>query len=160
MKYRKFFPIMIVVLFFNLVTACSPAATSVPTQAATATVTLVPPTPTNTAKPTSTPKPTATPNVAATQQIEDFNATLQDFMDQGYVAGTEGEIAQFDDFNQDWAQLGWYQWWPLQDIQSDFVFKGHISWSAASNTPEISGCGIVFGLQENQDHYGVFIDKS
>ena len=26
-------------------------------------------------------------------------------MDQGYVAGTEGEIAQFDDFNQDWAQL-------------------------------------------------------
>jgi hypothetical protein len=161
MKYQKFLPIMIVVLFLNLiVAACSPAATSVPTAASTATVTPVPPTPTKTAKPTSTPRPTATPNVAATQQIEDFNATLKSYMDQGYIASMDGEIAQYDDFNQDWAQIGWYQWLPLQDTKTDFVFKGRISWSAASDTPEISGCGIVFGLQENRDHYGVFIDKS
>jgi hypothetical protein len=146
------------IFLFNLMAACSQATPIVPTEAAT--VAPVPATPTNTPKPTSTPRPTATPNVAATQQIEDFNSTLQSFMDQGYVAGSEGDIAQFDDFSQDWAQLGWYQWSPLEDVQSDFVFKGHISWSTASATPEISGCGITFGLQENQDHYAVFIDKS
>ena len=162
MKYQKFFPIVVMIMLFNLMAACSPAATSVPTvvSTATATVTPVPPTPTKTAKPTSTPRPTATPNVAATQQIEDFNTTLKSFKDKGYIASTDGEIAHFDDFNQDWAQLGWYQYWPQQDTKTDFVFKGHLSWSAASDTPEISGCGIVFGLQENQDHYGVFIDKS
>mgnify|MGYP000898285953 FL=1 len=44
-------------------------------------------------------------------------------------------------------------------MTNDFVFKSHIAWSAASNTPEVSGCGIVFGLQDNNDHYAIFIDK-
>jgi hypothetical protein len=47
----------------------------------------------------------------------------------------------------------------MQEVMSDFVFKGKLAWSSASNTPETSGCGIIFGLQENNDHYGVFIDK-
>jgi hypothetical protein len=159
MKYRNFSPIIAVILLFSLMLACSQASTSTPVPTQIPTETPVPVTPTNTAIPTSTPSPTATPNVAATKQIEDFNAVLQGFKDKGYVAGTEGNIAHLDDFNQDWSQLGWYQWLPQQDVKTDFVFKGHISWSTASDTPDISGCGIVFGLQENKDHYAVFIDK-
>jgi len=65
-----------------------------------------------------------------------------------------------DPFNEEWAQIGWYQRWVFQDVFSDFLFKAHFKWSTASETPEISGCGVVFGLQENGDHYAVFLDKS
>lgn len=157
---KRISPILSAVMILAFVTmACSQTA------APTATATAVPPTntpeptATNTPKPTKTPKPTATPDVAATQVIEDFNATLQDQMDNGYVTTMDGKITQVDDFEQAWAQLGWYQWWPQDDVMNDFVFKSHISWSAASNTPEVSGCGIIFGLQDNDDHYAVFIDK-
>jgi hypothetical protein len=158
MKYKKLFPFVIFVILFNLMTACSPATVSVPTE--TTTITPIPATPTNTPKPTATPKPTITPDMAATQQIKDFEAVMQDFMEKEYVAGTDGEVFHLDDFSQDWPQLGWYQWWPAQETSADFVFKSHIAWSSASDTPEVSGCGISFGVQENGDHYAVFIDKS
>jgi len=157
---KRLLPIFSVVLVLAFVAlACSGQAAPTPTPTVPPATNTPEATATSTPKPTATPKPSATPNVAATQQIEDFNAILQDFMDKGYVTTTEGKIVELDTFEQDWAQLGWYQWWPQQDVTTDFVFKGHMSWSAASNTPEISGCGVIFGLQSNDDHYGVFIDK-
>lgn len=127
----------------------------------------VPPTPTNTSapptstkRPTSTPRPTATPNVAATQQFDAFNTLLQTFEEKGYVSTTEGSAKTIKPFDEEWAQLNWYQWWPEGNVNSDFVFSGHFKWSAAISSPEISGCGIIFGLQDNSDHYAVFLDKS
>lgn len=151
------FSVVLVLVFVSL--ACSGQAAPTPTPTVPPMTNTPEPTATATLKPTATPKPSATPNMVATQQIEDFNSTLQDFMDKGYVSATEGKIAQLDDFQEDWAQLGWYNWSPQQDVSTDFVFKGHLAWSAASETPEISGCGVIFGLQENKDHYGIFIDK-
>ena len=77
-----------------------------------------------------------------------------------YVSTTEGDIYSIDPFKEEWAQIGWYQWWPFNDNISDFVFKAHFNWSTASDTPDESGCGFVFGIQENGDHYSVFLDKS
>jgi hypothetical protein len=141
--------------------ACSQAG-SAPTETPTA----IPPTATitatatNTPRPTSTPRPSPTPDVAATQRADDFYSLLQKFNDKGYISTLDGDAAELDPFKEDWAQLGWYQWWPFDFETGDFVFSGHLKWSTASPTPEISGCGIVFGLQENGDHYVVFLDKS
>ncbi len=141
--------------------ACSigtpaPTATPLPPPAPTDTATPIPPTDT----PTITPSPTATPDIAATQRAEEFQSMLQSFADDGYIETTEGESVTFDDFKQDWAQLGWYKWWPQKGEYANFVFKAHVKWSTASSTPEISGCGIIFGLQDNDDHYAVILDKS
>jgi hypothetical protein len=164
MMKKRVTPIFLALSVLTIVTmACSQLATPEPTS----TPTQVPPTntlePTATAtktpKPTNTPKPTATPNLAATQKIDDFNAILEEYVNNGYIGTTDGKITDLDDFEENWAQLGWYQWWPQDDVMADFVFKGHISWSSGINTPEVSGCGIIFGLQENDDHYAVFIDK-
>ena len=161
MRYRKFFPIIVVILLFNLIAACSPAST--PTEvAATPTVTPIPATPTNTAKPTSTPRPTATPNVAATQKYDEFNKLLEDFLSKGYLATTKGKTIELDDFKEEWAKMNYYDFFPpAKQVDTDFLFKSHVKWSSASDTADISGCGIAFGLQEsNGDHYMLVLDKS
>lgn len=116
--------------------------------------------PTRTPKPTSTPEPTITPDVVATQLYEDFYLTLQKFEEKGYVETIEGDIVEYAPFEEEWAQLGWYQWWDFDEEPiGDFLFSSHFSWSVAHSTPETSGCGIVFGFQENSDHYVVFLDQ-
>jgi len=136
--------------------ACSAVA-----PAATPTATKTPLPPTNTPRPTATPKPTATPNRAATQRADDFSALLDTFAGKGYLEETAGKIVALDPFEQEWAQLGWYRWWIYDDTKlSDFVFASHFSWSSAAESSDISGCGIVFGIQENDDHYAVFLDNS
>lgn len=118
------------------------------------------PTPTRTPRPTSTPEPTATPDVAATQKVDEFQTLLQTFKEEGYLETTEGRITELPPFEEEWAQLGWYRWWPYDDVSSDFVFKAHFKWSTAMATNDESGCGFIFGIQENNDHYSVFLDKS
>ena len=158
--HKNVSPILSVILILAFVSmACSTSAAPTPTATPVPATNTPEATATNTPLPTKTPLPTATPNVAATQRIEDFNSILQDYASNGYIGGTEGKITELDDFHEDWAQLGWYQWWPQDKVTNDFVFKSHIAWSAASNTPEISGCGIVFGVQTNEDHYAIFIDR-
>ncbi|HEY6072375.1 MAG TPA: hypothetical protein VIV15_03030 [Anaerolineales bacterium] len=138
----------------NAVVPASPTATSVPP---TDTPTAIPPT--NTPKPTSTPRPTATPNLAATQQYESWQADLQPFVESGYLDDSAGGFKSYDDFSEDWAQIGWYKWWKFGKVNSDFMFGAHMEWSSASSTPDISGCGLVFGAQANEDHYAVVLDK-
>jgi hypothetical protein len=118
------------------------------------------PTPTKTPRPTETPIPTATPDIAATQKVDDFYTVLQAFEEKGYLESTDGDIFELDSFKQEWAQIGWYRWWEYEETVSDFLIKAHFNWSTASATPEVSGCGFVFGIQENGDHYSVFLDKS
>ena len=164
MKSMKFSPILFVLLMFVLTgLACgqSGGANSIPTTTSTVTATDTPPeaTATKTPLPTSTPIPSPTPNVAATQKADEFNSLLTGFKEKGYVTTTTGKSFEPDPFKEDWAQLGWYNFWPFELNARDFVFSGHFNWSTSSATPETSGCGVVFGLQENGDHYAVFLDN-
>jgi hypothetical protein len=150
-------------LFILLAVSLACSSTAAPTPAPTATA--VPPTLTATAtlKPTSTPRPTATPNLAATQEIDARLKLLQTYADAGYITATGGEFENIDDFHEEWPQLNWYQWWPLHQTTTnygDLIFRAHFSWQTATRTSDTSGCGIVFGVQPNGDHYGVFIDKA
>lgn len=164
MHQARFGWFLFLILAFVVVSvACSSAAAPTPTAAPTNTP--LPPTATATATmpPTSTPKPTATPNLAATQQMEARQTSLQKYVDAGYIDSTAGKFEELNDFHEEWAQLHWYQWWPIHSAgrqYGDVVFQGHFKWATAMSTSDLSGCGIVFGVQPNSDHYAVFIDKA
>jgi len=118
------------------------------------------PIPTNTQAPSKTPKPTATPDIMATQQYDALLSALETFEKKGYVSSSAGEVIEFESFTEDWAQMDWFQWWTYDLVANEFLFKSHFKWKTAISTPEESGCGIVFGLQENGDFYSVFLTSN
>jgi hypothetical protein len=157
---RTFKMIWLAVLFMMIVSACSSAAPSpTPTETPrpTATQTAIP---TDTPRPTSTPRPSKTPNLAATQRMDDLNAEAQKYFDLGYLTTAEGRFFEEEDFNEEWAQLGWYSWWQLRQRARDFFISAHFKWTSAYRNADISGCGFAFAIQDDEDHYAVFLDRS
>ena len=118
------------------------------------------PTATITPRPTSTPRPSATPNVVATERYDELFTKVQEFKDEGLIPDTSGEYAEIEDFREEFSQLGWYQSWIYNFEVEHFVFVAHLKWSTAAETSDISGCGVVFGQQEDSSDYAVFLDKS
>jgi len=153
--------IFIVISVLILSPACStfapPAPTGTSTPMPTATNTVIP---TKTSRPTSTPRPTMTPNLAATQHMSDLNGEAQGYFDEGYTSSADGRFMEYDDFKEEWAQLGWYSWWVLDQNAKDFYMTAHFKWSSAYRSADLSGCGFAFAIQEDQDHYAVFLDQS
>ncbi|HSL42496.1 MAG TPA: hypothetical protein VK897_03625 [Anaerolineales bacterium] len=156
-KAASILSILAVVLTSLACAALQTAAASPSTREPTATVTA---TPTNTPRPSPTLRPTQTPNLTATQQIENINNEIQSFHEMGYLSSTEGQLVIVDDFRYEWAQLGWYNRLPLWDSVSDFFLSAHFKWDSALETSNVSGCGFIFGLQPNDDHYAVFLDRT
>ncbi len=154
----KFFAVLI--LLSVLTSSCGMMATEAPTSTpqptATATETLVP---TATFTSTPTPRPTRTPNLTATQRIEDYQAETQKYFDLGYLQTTDGRFERYDNFTEEWAQLGWYRRWILDEGVKDFYMTAHLKWSSAYRNADVSGCGFFFASQENGDHYAVFLDR-
>src|SRR5688500_18327869 len=110
MKIRAAYLLVILCLITSLllsscvIPGAVPAATSTP-EAPAATATATP-------KPTSTPKPTATLDLAATQQVETFAMKAKDYFDLGYISSPDGSYDRLDEYEDSWAQIGWYQWLP------------------------------------------------
>ena len=163
MQSKAFFPVAAFVSALLLASfACATAtAQSVPTGTNTPQPTVTETaTATKTPRPSPTPGPTWTPNFEATQFAEALNAEVKAFYDKGYLSTTDGRVTILDDFIYDWAQLGWYNWLPLKDTASDFFLSGHFKWDSAFKNSDVSGCGFIFGLQPNKDHYAVFLDRA
>jgi len=139
--------------------ALKPTSTPAPTDTpnSTATITL---TPTNTPRPSPTLRPTKTPNLAATQRMDTFNAEAQAYFEKGYTRTVDGKITEFDDFSYDWAQLNYYNWLSLGSHAADFYISAHFKWSNAYRQANPSGCGFIFAIQDNGDHYAVFLDRT
>lgn len=154
--------VTLLILIFVL-SACSTLATApTPTNTpnpptATATITA---TPTKTLVPTYTPRPTATPNLAATQKYEGFDKEIQSYYHAGYLNTTKGTVKELEDFSNSWAQLGYYAKEPTGIEAADFFISSHFKWESAYANADTSGCGYVFSLQPNGDHYAVFLDRS
>lgn len=153
------FPVLVIVLTLTSLTCATlqpvPTPTSTPEPTAT-----IPPTPTNTPRPSPTPRPTWTPNRTATQRAETLSAEVQSYFDRGFLASSQGQLIELDDFSYSWAQLGWYNWLPLGGSASDFFVGAHFKWNSAIKSSDISGCGFVFSLQPDRDHYAVFLDRA
>lgn len=153
------FIIVLIILF--LFSSCSPSAPPSPTSTATHEPTATgTPIPTETVRPTSTPRPTKTPNLAATQRMGELQAEAQSYFDQGYLETVEGRFKEYDDFREEWAQLGWYSWWTLGQTVKDFYMTAHFKWTSAYRQADLSGCGFAFAIQGDDEHYAVFLDRS
>ncbi len=120
------------------------------------------PAPTEAAPPaaaaTKAPAPTLEP--AAAQPDDNFQAVLDEMMNKGYIETTEGTLHSLEDYSEESAKLNWYSWGTYVEDVQDFVFSGHFNWSTAVNTNDDSGCGVVFGVQPNEDHYAAFVTNS
>lgn len=149
--------ILLVVLFLTACSSFSPPPTPTNTAEPTATNTT---TPTETLVPTSPPRPTSTPNVAATQKYDAFNAQAQKYLDLGYLSSIDGRFREFDDFDYEWAQLGYYKRFLLGANVKDFYISAHLAWESAYKNADISGCGIAFANQDDGEHYAVFLDRA
>ena len=134
----------------------SPTNTSTPSETATETVV---PTATRTTRPSPTPRPTQTPNLAATERAEELNVEVQEYFEKEYLTTTDGRFRELEDFRFDWAQLGWYRRFPIEDSVGDFFLSAHFKWDSAFRNSDTSGCGFIFGVQPNDDHYAVFLDR-
>ena len=163
--YRKplYTFVSFILLLVSVSSACAtsqqvPTPTTTNTVEPTATATITP-TATRTPRPSPTPRPTQTPNLAATERADELNARVQDYFDKGYLTTTEGRFRELDDFSYDWAQLGWYRPFPIQDSVDNFFLSAHFKWDSAFKNSDISGCGFIFGAQPNNDHYAVFLDR-
>ncbi len=157
MKHTRIFPSVLAVSVLILATLACNFGFSAPTP------TPIPPTnPPPTTLPTLAPPPVVpspVPQDVNPPVSDAFNSLLQDFVEKGYVKSTDGETVSIDPFKEEWAQLNYYQWWTIDKQAADLVFASHFKWSSSNSTPDLSGCGVVFGLQENDDHYVVFLDK-
>jgi len=92
--------------------------------------------------------------------MEEFNAETQGYFDLGYLMTTDGEVTEFDDSTEEWAQLDYYKASTLLTKASDFYVSGHFKWSSAYRNADDSGCGIIFAATEVGDHYAVFLDRA
>lgn len=147
-KHKFFFSF--VIILSTVLSACASSQQAEPVQP-----TVLPTIkPTNTAKPTPKPRPTPSADVAATEAYSD----IQTYFDEGYISTSDGIMYRPGDFDEKWAQMGWYQWWNTGRDMTHFVFSAHYEWSSALETADVSGCGFVFAIQPNRQ-YAVFLDR-
>jgi hypothetical protein len=154
--------LMICIALALVLSACgatAPAATPTVPATVTNTATLTPTlTPTVTSTPTRTPKPTTTPNLAATQQYEDFFAVVEKIHDAGQISTTEGKYVALDDYQDEVANKLSYSWAATGVKAKNFIVRAHFMWSSAIKTTNLSGCGFLFRIQPNKDHYLIVLD--
>ena len=141
-----------------VVIGCGPQAT--PTEPpATDTPTALP---TETPKPTATSRPTATPNLAATKEVEETTARIQSYVDNGYLASTDGKLFKLDDYSREMAQINFLDvdFAGYQDVVQNFAVWGDVKMQSARDVayPEYSGCGFSFRINpDNFDGYTAYI---
>jgi len=161
MKKRNSLELQLPVLLMFVLAACSAAGPSTESPTLQAIPDTSTPSSTLTLEPTATLQSTATPDVVATQKAEEFQSLLADFKEKGYLGTADGESVTPPNFEGEFAQIhDYYKWWPFQEGQyNNFVFMAHLEWKSYSSTPDVSGCGIGFGIKENGDHYALFLDR-
>jgi hypothetical protein len=76
------------------------------------------------------------------------------------VTTTEGRFTELDNFSDEYAYLGGYKPPLIVDSASDFFLSAHFRWNSALENSDTAGCGFIFGLQPNFDHYAVFLDRT
>lgn len=164
MKTRTIYSLVALCAIASLmISACAmpgamPTPTNAPTLTATSTATSTrTATATITSTPTQTPKPTSTPNATATQRADDFLAKVQEYDDAGYISTTEGTYVYLADYSDAWAEINYYIWKPISFSPDNFIISSNIHWDSASSAADTSGCGFVFRIQDNKDHYMMYV---
>ncbi len=163
MKSKLFtYAICICSLFGIFISACGTAApTEIAVMAPTNTLTpIVTPTITLTSTPTTiptrTPTPTATPDLAATQQYDSFHAWVEKLAGEGVIATTEGTYYALDDYSDEFAKSGYYNWVTYNAVEtSNFILQANVKIANATNENVFkSACGFV--MTTVYTHHAIF----
>jgi hypothetical protein len=98
-------------------------------------------------------------DVQATSAANDMQAFVEKVAADGMLQNTNGTYTRIEDFSENWAQIGWYQWWETTLSPTDFVIRAHTEWESASKTANWfdSGCGFVFREADENNHYMIFL---
>ena len=161
---RRLYALLACVFLASLVLgACAPATpqpspTAVPSRTPLPATFTPEATATQTPRPSSTPRPSPTPNLEATAQYDGMAAKAKEYFDAGYISTSNGvAFKRVEDFKDEWAQIGWYQWTYLDYSPSDFVLETDVKWESASATADTSGCGFVFRLDDTDNYYVMYV---
>jgi hypothetical protein len=104
---------------------------------------------------------TATASVIAqaTQQAQSMAEKIQKLLNEGVVASATGVYYRLADFDESWAKIDWYRWWPTRHTAEDFVITADTAWQSASDRAnwQNSGCGFVFNLKDKDNHHLAFL---
>ena len=76
---------------------------------------------------------------------EAFDNLLDKLYRENIIPDVNGKTDYYGDYEDEWAQIGWYQWITFEH-SNRFVFSADVSWDSASQTPNNfeSGCGVLF----------------
>jgi hypothetical protein len=101
-----------------------------------------------------------TATAESTSQAQPMADLVEELYESGYLSATDGVYYTLADFDERWAQLGWYQYWRTGHSPTDFVLRADAQWDSASDTAnwQDSGCGFVFrGDSKEENHYRVYL---
>jgi len=109
-----------------------------------------------------TQEPTEAPILEPTFVEETLEISLAEELPEevlDYYSGTSTSYTTVVDFDEKWAQIGWYQYWKIEDSPTNFVIRTDATWSSASNTANWhqSGCGFVFHITDNKNHFVAYL---
>lgn len=95
-----------------------------------------------------------------TQEAQTMNEKLLRVMSDGILPSSlQTQFFHLKDFNESWAQIGWYQWWYTDHSAESFVLAADTAWESASDRANWydSGCGVVFDLEDKQNHHLAYL---
>ncbi|MEW5869950.1 MAG: hypothetical protein AB1894_11785 [Chloroflexota bacterium] len=104
---------------------------------------------------------TAQANQQATAQAQPLYDLAEKLFAEGVISSSAGSYTPLKDFDNSWAQMNYYDYWPTDlyiEPFSRFILKADFRWDSGSDKAnwDRSGCGFVFGWQENL-HYLVYL---
>ena len=102
---------------------------------------------------------TAEVQATATSYATAFLNVIEKLRGEGVVKSENNQYARLEDFEQEWAQLGWFKWWGTGYAAENFVLSADVAWQSASNTADwyTTGCGIVFSLNDEDNYHLAFL---
>lgn len=148
--------------------ACSPGgmfakATETPTASPTPPPTATPEPTATEVPPTATPEPTATKTPIPTPTIDPGRAMMvervEELVNDGYLAYTEGIYKRLPDYDESWAQINWFQWTATGEEPEAFALRTDVTWDSASDVANHfnTGCGFVFNEEDQDNFYMVYL---
>lgn len=102
---------------------------------------------------------TAEAIASATSQASSMLDHVTRLANDGYLSTTEGQYHMLPNFDESWAQINWYWFFPTGYMPTDFVIRAHVYWDVASRIPDwaTTGCGFVFRENGIPDHYLTYL---
>ena len=101
---------------------------------------------------------TSTAVAFATEQAEPIGLIAAQLADEKVITTADGKYIQLPAYENEWAQLGWYQWSLTGYKPKNFILRTDAFFKTASNTADwyVTGCGFVFHI-DGDDHYLAYL---